>query len=147
MAQPTMGIKVFYMSSQTTPTDWTGADELPDITGIPAMESPPETIDVTTIAETKMMRYINGLMDLGGAWEFPALFTPALKAIVDEAAEDENAWFSVVYPAPANLRISAPASFQPLRPGESAVNEALTSTVYITPKDAIIEEPLVPSVS
>lgn len=147
MAQATMGIKVFYMSSVSQPTDWTGADELPDITGVPAFESTPEMIDVTPIAATQNTEYIPGLIDLGGALEFPALYTAALKAIVDEAAEDENAWFAVTYPSPANLRVFGAARFEPLRPGEAAVNEALTATVYITPKGQILDEPLVPSAS
>ena len=88
MAQSTAGIKLYYGTSIVTndvpaiPTEWT---ELPDITSIPALGAPPAKLETTTLAQTEQKTYINGLMDLGGSFEFGANMTPALVAAVEES--------------------------------------------------------------
>lgn len=146
MAQSTAGIKVYYGESTVTlgvpaiPTSWT---EIPDITGTPAMHSAPSTIDVTPLSETQQKRYINGLQDLGGAFEFPANMTPELVAAVAAAAAapaSGNARaFSIVFPAPLAKRYWWTGTVQPVKPGEASVDAAATTTVYISQETPLQE--------
>lgn len=146
MAQSTAGIKLYYGSSTVTnnvaaiPTSWT---EIPDITGVPAMNSTPAKLDSTTLAETTQKTYINGLMDLGGSFEFPANMTPALVAAVAICSADPSAgtvWgFSVVYPAPLSTRYWWTGEVQAVRPGEASVDAVASTTVYISQSTALAE--------
>jgi hypothetical protein len=144
MAQGTAGIRVYYGVSTVTngvpaiPTVWV---EFPDITGIPAMNSTPAKLETTTLAETVQKTYINGLMDLGGSFEFPANMTPELVSAVATAAADPasgKAWgFSIVFPAPLSTRYWWTGEVEPVRPGEGSVDAVATTTVYISQSTAV----------
>ncbi len=146
MAQSTAGIKVYYGESTVTggvpaiPTSWT---ELPDITGIPSMNASPAKLETTTLAETVQKTYINGLMDLGGSFEFPANMTPELVAAVNLAAAAPGSGkaraFSVVFPAPLSTRYWWTGEIEPVRPGEGGVDAVATTTVYISQSTAVQE--------
>lgn len=146
MAQSTAGIKLYYGDSTVTngvpaiPTAWT---EIPDITGIPAMNASPAKLDTTTLAELTQKTYINGLMDLGGSFEFPANMTPALVAAVNTAAAAAPAGkvrgFSLVFPAPLSTRYWWTGEVEPVRPGDGGVDAVATTTVYISQSTAVQE--------
>ena len=146
MAQITAGIKVYYGDSTVTlnvpaiPTVWT---EIPDITGIPSMSASPAKIETTTLAELSQKTYINGLMDLGGSFEFPANMTPALIDAVTAAAADPASGkvraFSIVFPAPLALRYWWTGTVLPVAPGEAGIDAAVTTTVYISQATALTE--------
>ena len=146
MAQSTAGIKVYYGTSLVTngvpaiPATWT---EIPDITSVPAMSASPEKLETTTLAETIQKTYINGLQDLGGAFEFGANMTPELVAAVNLAAADPGAGnaraFKVSFPAPLELGYWWTGEVMPVKPGESSVNAVATTTVYISQSTALTE--------
>lgn len=146
MAQSTAGIKLYYGESTVTnnvpaiPSTWT---EIPDITGVPAMNSSPAKLETTTLAETSMKTYIAGLMDLGGSFEFPANMTPALVAAVNlarvAAGSGKARAFSVVFPAPLSTRYWWTGDVEPVRPGEGGVDAVATTTVYISQATSIAE--------
>lgn len=146
MAQTTAGIKLYYGESTVTsgvpaiPTEWT---EIPDITGVPAMASSPESIETTTLAETQYKTYISGLQDLGGSFEFPANMTPELVTAVTAAAGDPGTGkaraFSVVFPAPLSIRYWWTGKVDKVAPGEASVNGVVTTTVYISQETALQE--------
>jgi hypothetical protein len=139
MAQSTAGIKVYHGESTVTsgipaiPTTWY---EIPDITGTPAMHAAPSMIDVTPLSETSQKRYVPGLMDLGGAFEFPANMTAELISAVTTAAADPGTGkvraFSIVFPAPLSKRYWWTGEIEPVKPGEASVDGAATTTVYIS---------------
>lgn len=144
MAQSTAGIKVYYGESTVTegvpaiPSSWT---EIPDITSIPSMGAAPAKIDTTTIAQTKQKTYVDGLQDLGGAFEFGANFTPELISAVDAAAAAPGTGkargFSIVFPAPVSKRYWWTGQTQAVKPGEAGVDAALTTTVFISQETAL----------
>jgi hypothetical protein len=146
MAQSTAGIKVYYGESTVTdgvpviPSSWT---EIPDITSTPAMNAAPAKIDTTTLAELRQKTYINGLMDLGGSFEFKANMTPELVEAANAAAADAATGkaraFSIVFPAPLSKRYWWTGEVLPVAPGEAAVDAAATTTLYISQATALIE--------
>lgn len=146
MAQSTAGIKLYYGESTVTngvpaiPTSWT---EIPDITGIPSMNATPAKLETTTLSATSQKTYINGLMDLGGSFEFPANMTPELVSAVNACAGDPAAgkvWgFSVVFPAPLSTRYWWTGEIEPVRPGEGGVDAVATTTVYISQSTEVAE--------
>jgi hypothetical protein len=139
MAQSTAGIKLYYGESTVSngvpaiPTSWT---EIPDITSIPSMNSAPAKLETTTLAETTQKTYIDGLMDLGGSFEFGANMTPNLVSVVATAAAapaSGKAWgFSIVFPSPLSKRYWWTGEVSVVAPGESAVDAVTTTTVYIS---------------
>jgi len=144
MAQPTAGIKVYYGDSTVTlnvpavPSSWT---EIPDITGTPAMSAAPSKLDSTTLAELVQKTYINGLMDLGGSFEFPANMTPALVAAVDTAAAAPATGharaFKISFPAPLSLSYWWTGEVLEVAPGEASVDAVTTTTLYISQATAL----------
>lgn len=149
MAQITAGIKLYYgegsgVGGNTPPASWS---ELPDIVSTPSLSEAPNTIDVTTLGETEMKVYIEGLKDMGGALAFEAWYTPELVAAVAaaQAITAENLWFSIGYPAPADARVQWKGTIADLYPGEAAVDEALSATVYITPTTEMTVVDLTPT--
>jgi len=146
MAQSTAGIKLYYGTSTVTndvaaiPTEWT---EIPDITSIPALGAPPAKLETTTLAQTEQKTYINGLMDLGGSFEFGANMTPALVAAVTAAAATPATGtvrgFSVLFPAPLDLRYWWTGEVLAVAPGESSVDAVATTTLYISQSTALTE--------
>lgn len=146
MAQSTAGVKLYYGASTVTlgvpaiPTSWT---EIPDITGIPSLSATPSQLETTTLAETVYKTYINGLIDLGGSFEFTANMTPELVAAIDLAAADPGTGkaraFSVVFPAPLSTRWWWTGETVPVVPGEVGVDSVLTTTVYISQETALMD--------
>lgn len=144
MAQSTAGIRLYYGTSTVTndvpaiPTEWT---EIPDITSTPALNSAPAKLETTTLAETVQKTYINGLIDLGGSFEFSANMTPSLIAAVDLAAVDPGDGyaraFSIVFPAPLSTRYWWTGEVLPVAPGENSVDAVATTTLYISQETAI----------
>jgi hypothetical protein len=146
MAQSTAGIKLYWGDSVVTngvpaiPASWT---EIPDIKSIPSMNSTPAKLETTVLSETIQKTYINGLMDLGGSFEFTANMTPALVAAVALAAaapaSGHATAFSIVFPAPLSTRYWWTGEVQPVRPGEAAVDAVAETTVYISQETALAE--------
>ena len=139
MAQSTAGVKLYYGESTVTngvaaiPASWT---EIPDITSIPAMGAAPAKLETTTLAQEVQKTYINGLMDLGGTFEFGANMTPELIAAVDLAAAAPGTGkaraFSIVAPAPVSTRFWWVGEVEPVRPGEMGVDAVMTTTLYVS---------------
>lgn len=144
MAQSTAGIRLYYGdatvsgSNITIPSTWT---EIPDITGTPAMASAPATLETTTLAQTVQKTYINGLMDLGGTFEFNANLTPALIAAVDLAAADPGTGktraFSLVFPAPLSTRYWWTGKVLPVAPDAASVDAVAAAILYISQETAV----------
>lgn len=117
----------------------------PDVTGIPDLDPAPNSIDVTTLAETEWMQYIPGLKDPGGAITFSALNTNAMHTDWDEtlveAAETAKAagkrtWFEIEIPG---LTKAFYFAGEPAKLGLAAaeVNAALTINCNITPTQIV----------
>lgn len=146
MPQSTAGIKLYWGDSVVTegvpaiPSSWT---EIPDIKSTPSLNSTPDKLETTVLSETIQKTYINGLMDLGGSFEFTANMTPALVAAVALAAADPASGharaFSIVFPAPLSTRYWWTGEIQPVRPGETAVASVAETTVYISQETAVAE--------
>lgn len=146
MAQSTAGIKVKFGEATLTngvwspPLTWT---EIPDITSAPALGSEPEKLETTTLAETKQKTYINGLMDLGGAFEFEANLTPELLAVYDVIADGPTTgagWaFCIEFPSPLERRYWWIGEMAPIRPVETSVNAVAKAKVYISQETEVYE--------
>ena len=127
MAQISKGVSVKYKIGSTA------EKVIPDLTSIPSLGSAPSTQDATTLSDS-MKVYVEGLMDLGGALSFGALFTPALF----EAAEEMNnatdtIMYSIEFPAPLSKKVSFTGTCAPIAPDEVSVDGVLTASVNITP--------------
>lgn len=141
MAQTTYGIKVGYADSAEDRSGLTYT-YLSDITGIPSLGSTPNAIDVTTLTDASH-KYIEGLMDIGGALEFPCLFSSTLIGEVDAAvlAEEggkEHEW-CVEFPAPIAKRYYFNGKVS-IYNDSGDVDSALTGIVAITPSTVIESE-------
>lgn len=141
MAQSTAGIKLYYGTStdgSTVPASWT---EIPDITGVPSMGAPPAKLDSTDLSATEYKTYINGLIDLGGALEFPANLTPELMTAVDTAAVVPSSpaarAFKVSFPSPVSTGYWWFGEIETVKPGESGVDAVLTTTLYISQESGL----------
>jgi hypothetical protein len=137
MAQITAGTELVYgtgtgTSGDTAPTTW---HAIPDITTTPALGSDPKGIDVTTLAETTMKVYIEGLMDLGGALKFDGWYTPALiaAAAAANAVDPTKLWFGLIFPEPVEEIVRWKGTIATPLPGDAKVDAALPTIVYITP--------------
>lgn len=126
MAQISKGVKLTYKVGAST------AKVMPDITSIPSLGSAPATHDATTLSDG-MKVYVEGLMDLGGALSFGALFTPALYDAVEEVRGATGVEFAVEFPAPLGKKVSFTGTCAPIAPDEVAVDGVITATVNITP--------------
>ena len=127
MAQISKGVSVKYKIGSA------GEKVIPDVTSIPSLGSAPSTQDATTLSDS-MKVYVEGLMDLGGALSFGALFTPALFEAVEEmnqATEIIN--YSIEFPAPLSKKVSFTGTCAPIAPDEVSVDGVLTASVNITP--------------
>lgn len=147
MASPrlsTAGMTLQYAveaSAGTRPT--TGYIEIPEVKSMPSFNPSPNTIDSTTLKETKYMTYVQGLKDLGGALEYGANLTEDLidawetlmTAYEDAISENKQVWFAVVHPqlTDATYFVGTPA---PLGLNEASVGSMLETTLYITPNSA-----------
>lgn len=136
MAQSTAGIKLWYGESAdgtTIPSSWT---EIPDIASTPALGAAPAKLDATNLGHTTMKVYINGLQDLGGAFEFSAQMTPALIAAVDTAAvapaSPAKRAFSITFPLPIGERYWWIGECEPVAPGEASVDAVAMTTLFIS---------------
>lgn len=115
---------------------------IPGINSIPALTSAPESIESTTLDELEFKTYISGLKDLGGALEFGANLTQALKdaweAVMDAYATAKDGglslWLLIDIPG---LDEAFAFTFQPtaMSPGEIAPNGLLTTTLSMTPQN------------
>lgn len=127
MAQISKGVQVKYKIGS-------GSEKIiPDLTSIPTLGAAPSTQDATTLSDS-MKVYVEGLMDLGGALSFGALFTPELFDAVEEmnqAADVIN--YSIEFPTPLGKKVSFTGTCAPIAPNEVAVDGVLTASVNITP--------------
>lgn len=144
MAQTTYGIKVGYADSAKERVGLTYT-YLSDITGIPSLGSTPNAIDVTTLTDASH-KYIEGLMDIGGALEFPCLFSSTLigevdTAVLAEEGRTEHEW-CVEFPTPIAKRYYFNGTVS-LYNDSGDVDSALTGIVAITPSTVIESEDIV----
>ena len=127
MAQISKGVSVKYKIGST------GEKVIPDLTSIPSLGSAPSTQDATTLSDS-MKVYVEGLMDLGGALSFGALFTPALFEAVEEMNQaTEIITYTIEFPAPLSKKVSFTGTCAPIAPDEVSVDGVLTASVNITP--------------
>lgn len=127
MAQISKGVSVKYKIGS-------GTDKvIPDLTSIPSLGSAPSTHDATTLSDG-MKVYVEGLMDLGGALSFGALFTDELFQAVEEMnqATDEIT-YTIEFPAPLGKKVTFTGTCAPIAPNEVSVDGVLTASVNITP--------------
>jgi hypothetical protein len=144
MAQSTAGIKVYYGESTVTlgvaiiPASWT---VIPDILSTPSLNASPAKLETTTLAETQQKTYIDGLVDLGGSFEFSANMTPELITAVTAAAvvpaTGKTRAFAISFPAPLSKAYWWVGKVEPVAPGENSVDAVATTTVYITQETAL----------
>ena len=143
MALPisTAGIKIKYCVETTAGTmPATGYTAIPHVTNIGAINPEPNMLDCTELDETVMHRYINGLKDIGGAIALTVNLTSdfitawtTLKSVADTGyASGKKTWFEIYS---ASLGQSFYVSGIPAELGfdESAVDQVLQTTAYITP--------------
>ena len=127
MAQISKGVSVKYKIGSAA------EKVIPDLTSIPSLGSAPSTQDATTLSDS-MKVYVEGLMDLGGALSFGALFTPALFEAVEEMNQaTEIIKYSIEFPAPLSKKVSFTGTCAPIAPDEVSVDGVLTASVNITP--------------
>ena len=127
MAQISKGVSVKYKIGSAA------EKVIPDLTSIPSLGSAPSTQDATTLSDS-MKVYVEGLMDLGGALSFGALFTPALFEAVEEMNQaTEIITYSIEFPAPLSKKVSFTGTCAPIAPDEVSVDGVLTASVNITP--------------
>ena len=127
MAQISKGVKVKYKIGSAS------EKTIPDLTSIPSLGTAPSTQDATTLADS-MKVYVEGLMDLGGALSFGALFTPELYDAVDEMNRATDIiMYSIEFPAPLGKKVSFTGTCAPIAPNEVSVEGVLTASVNITP--------------
>lgn len=127
MAQISKGVSVKYKIGSTA------EKAIPDLTSIPSLGSAPSTQDATTLSDS-MKVYVEGLMDLGGALSFGALFTPALFEVVEEMNKaTDTIMYSIEFPAPLSKKVSFTGTCAPIAPDEVSVDGVLTASVNITP--------------
>ena len=127
MAQISKGVSVKYKIGSTE------EKVIPDLTSIPSLGSAPSTQDATTLSDS-MKVYVEGLMDLGGALSFGALFTPALFEAVEEMNQaTEIITYTIEFPAPLSKKVSFTGTCAPIAPDEVSVDGVLTASVNITP--------------
>ena len=127
MAQISKGVQVKYKIGSST------EKVIPDLTSIPSLGVAPSTQDATTLSDS-MKVSVEGLMDLGGALSFGALFTPALFTAVDEMNKAKDAiTYTIEFPAPLAKKVSFTGTCAPIAPNEVAVEGVLTASVNITP--------------
>ena len=127
MAQISKGVQVKYKIGSST------EKVIPDLTSIPTLGTAPSTQDATTLSDS-MKVYVEGLMDLGGALSFGALFTPALFEAVEEMNNaTDTIMYSIEFPAPLSKKVSFTGTCAPIAPDEVSVDGVLTASVNITP--------------
>lgn len=127
MAQISKGVQVKYTIGSGS------AKVIPDLTSIPTLGTAPSTQDATTLSDG-MKVYVEGLMDLGGALSFGALFTPELFDAVQEMNQAQDPiTYSIEFPAPLGKKVSFKGTCAPIAPNEVSVDGVLTASVNITP--------------
>ena len=110
MAQISKGVKVKYKIGSAS------EKTIPDLTSIPSLGTAPSTQDATTLADS-MKVYVEGLMDLGGALSFGALFTPELFDAVDEMQKASDIiTYTIEFPAPLGKKVSFTGTCAPIAP-------------------------------
>lgn len=128
MAQISKGVQVKYTIGSSG-----SAKVIPDLTSIPGLGAAPSTQDATTLSDG-MKVYVEGLMDLGGALSFGALFTPELFDAVQEMNQARDTiTYSIEFPAPLGKKVSFKGTCAPIAPNEVSVDGVLTASVNITP--------------
>ena len=140
----TLGIQLGYAVETVSgqkPTS--GYTEIEGIKSTPSLNPSPDTIETTTLNERHYKTYVDGLKDLGGALEFTFNLTESLisawgtlmTAYAAGKPSDLATWFVICIPG-----LSQAYYFKgnPSEMGlpETAVNECLEITNYITPTAA-----------
>lgn len=132
IALTTAGVKVYYG------TDFATKTEIPEVTEIPELNPAPESIESTTLAETKYKTYVSGLKDLGGALSFTVNFNEefitAYEALLLEQGSDETKLFIVIPGLEKHLEV--PGEFSELGLPSIGVNQVLQNNFYFTPSGA-----------
>lgn len=139
MAQISLGIRVGYMVSGTTPKSYTF---LPDLTGIPALGAAPSTHQVTTLMDS-MHKYTKGLVDVGGNLDFPAIFTKEIITAVGLAktaqASNTLEW-CVEFPFPLGRRACFEGEISDVFNESVDVDAPVLGTVSLVPSGVITWE-------
>lgn len=138
MAQITAGVGLFYgvtTSASTTPSSWT---KIHGITEIPEIGGQPDTYETTSLDNLQFKTYVDGLKDIGGALGFTANDTPEFRTEVAAllAAQNESGkyiHFAINVPSPISKHMVFTGKASDLGFGGAAINEVLTTTLYITP--------------
>lgn len=144
----TLGIQLGYaVESVAGENPTSGYVELEGIKSTPSLNPSPDTIETTTLNEREYKTYVDGLKDLGGALEFNFNLTEELiekwgkLMAAYETAKRSNlsVWFVICVPG---LSKAYYFTGNPSEMGlpETAVNEALEITNYITPTGAPITD-------
>ena len=137
----TAGVKIWYAVEATAGTRPTSEyTRIRGIKSIPSLNPAPDTLETTTLDETKFKTYIDGLKDLGGALEFTFNLTEELidvwETLMDayEAGKlvNKSTWFCITIPG---LTKAYYFTGNPSEMGlpEIEVNTVLETTNYITP--------------
>jgi hypothetical protein len=141
IALSTAGVTVGYAVESTAGTrPTTDYALIPDVRSTPDLNPEPQTLDVTTLAETEWMQYIPGLKDVGGSLAFGCLNTNAFQtawaslvaAAETAAASDKATWFEIRVPGLTNSFYFA-GSPTPLGLAAMEVNAAVEIDANITP--------------
>lgn len=139
----TAGMLLVYAVEATAGTrPTTGYVKIPEVKSMPSFNPAPETIQSTTLEETKYHTYVEGLKDLGGALEFGANLTADLISAWEtcntahDALTGGNAmWFAVVHPK-LEKAVFFKGDPSPLGLNEATVGSMAETTLYITPNSA-----------
>lgn len=124
----------------TMPTS--GYTKLPDIKGIPATDSSPNTADATTFDNIEFTSYVKLLKDLGGALSLTANFTNELYTAWTAMCEAYSTGMSSTPPKRLWICFDIPgfsnSAYLPVEPSkmgipETTANTLIETTLYITP--------------
>lgn len=159
IALTTLGIKVGYaLETNITKasgkiTAITASVWLQDIKSTPALDAEAEALETTTLAETVMKTYVQGLKDLGGSIEFTSNLTNRLITewgnfyTGTTGAKKEGA--IVIWHPDLTKMFVVPCQAQALGLPEAAVNSVYEATVRVTPTAEVVQvekvEPVAPS--
>jgi len=145
MGQLSKGITLGYATYSETREPAPTYTKIAGITGIPALGSSPATQDATTLDDA-MHVYVKGLIDVGGALDFPCIFTPEIITAVQTAVtaqESATQEFAVEFPAPLSERAYFTGEISPVFNESADVDAVLTGTVSIVPTSDIVWEAVV----
>src|SRR5574344_398372 len=139
----TIGVQLHYCVEETSGTRPTaGYTRIYGIKSTPSLNPAPDTLETTTLEEKEYKTYVDGLKDLGGALEFTFNLTQDLISQWDTLMTSYNTakstsmktWFVITVPGLTNAYYF-PGNPSEMGLPETAVNEVLEITNYVTPTD------------